>query len=278
MLRVGGATTVRLAVEVLPVPPLLELTVTVLVLTPAVVPVTLTEKVQEAPTASVAPDRLTEPDPATAVIVPPPQPPTTLGGVATTIPAGRVSVKPMPVSVAELLAGLVMVKVNVEVPPNGMLVGENALTIVGGPTTVNIAVLLVPPGPLSFELMLPVVLLFTPTVVPVMFRLIVHDPPAANAPPLRLIVVLPGEAGKLPPQLLMTFAGLATWRPEGRMSVNATPLKLSDAFGLLIVKVKLVVPPSGMLEAPNAFVIVGGEATVSVAIAVFPVPPLVELT
>ena len=44
------------------------------------------------------------------------------------------------------------------------------------------------------------------------------------------------------------------------------------------MKVMLVVPFSGTLVAPNAFVILGGVATVSPALAVLPVPPLVELT
>ena len=37
-----------------------------------------------------------------------------------------------------------------------------------------------------------------------------------------------------------------------------------------------MVPFSGMLAAPNALVIDGGEATVKLAEAVLPVPPLVE--
>src|SRR6266853_1318856 len=45
-----------------------------------------------------------------------------------------------------------------------------------------------------------------------------------------------------------------------------------------MVKVSEVVPFSGMLAAPKAFVMVGGAATVRLAEAVLPVPPLVELT
>ena len=45
-----------------------------------------------------------------------------------------------------------------------------------------------------------------------------------------------------------------------------------------MVNVSDVVPFSGMLAAPNALVIDGGEATVKLAEAVLPVPPLVELT
>src|SRR5579864_9594618 len=45
-----------------------------------------------------------------------------------------------------------------------------------------------------------------------------------------------------------------------------------------MVNVNDVVPFSGMLAAPKALVIVGGVATVKLAEAVLPVPPLVELT
>jgi hypothetical protein len=73
---VGDASTVTLAEAVLPVPPSVELIVpVVLLLTPAVVPVTFTAKVHDALPASGAPVKLTLPDPATAVIVPPPHDP-----------------------------------------------------------------------------------------------------------------------------------------------------------------------------------------------------------
>src|SRR5256885_13802794 len=67
----GGAATVMLAFEVLPVPPSVEVTWTLLFFTPAVVPVTFRDTVHNAPAANVPPDRLAEPDPATAVEVPP---------------------------------------------------------------------------------------------------------------------------------------------------------------------------------------------------------------
>src|SRR6266851_4384733 len=61
---VGGATTVTEAMNVLPVPALVEFTVTLLLWIPVLVPVTLVENVQEPPTPRVAPDRLTVPVPA----------------------------------------------------------------------------------------------------------------------------------------------------------------------------------------------------------------------
>src|SRR5882672_186825 len=100
----GGATTVTLALEVLPVPPSVDVTCTLLFFAPAVVPVTFTLKVHEVLVARVAPDRLTELEPATAVMVPPPHEPVRPFGVATTKPAGRLSVKATPVSEMVLIA------------------------------------------------------------------------------------------------------------------------------------------------------------------------------
>src|SRR5712671_885880 len=128
----GGATTVILALEVFPVPPSVEVTCTLLFFTPAVVPVTFTLKVHEVLIASVAPARLTVPEPATAVIVPPPQLPVRPFGVATTKPAGSVSVNATPVSGMVLAAGFVMVKLKLVEPLSGMVAAPNTLVIVGG--------------------------------------------------------------------------------------------------------------------------------------------------
>src|SRR5882724_10301508 len=96
----GGATTVILAVEMVLVnpPTSVEVAVTLLLFTPAVVPVTFREIVQDAAGARVAPDRLTVPEPATAVAVPLHVLVNPLG-VVTTNPAGRLSVKATPFSV-----------------------------------------------------------------------------------------------------------------------------------------------------------------------------------
>lgn len=68
---VGGATTVKFAVAVAPVPSSVVERVVVLFFTPAVVPVTSTLKVQFALVANVPPASETELAPALAVIVPP---------------------------------------------------------------------------------------------------------------------------------------------------------------------------------------------------------------
>ena len=115
------------AFDVLPVPPSVDVTWTLLFFTPAVVPCTLTETVQLALAANVPAERLMLPDPATAVAVPPQVLFKPLG-VATTNPAGRLSVKAMPVS-ARLVLGFWMVNVSEVVPFSGMLAAPKALVI-----------------------------------------------------------------------------------------------------------------------------------------------------
>src|SRR6266853_4647254 len=88
LIMTGGATTVMEALEVFPVPPSVEVTWTLLFFTPAVVPVTLTENVHDPLVVRVPPERLTEPEPDTAVAVPP-QVLFNAFGVAITSPAGK---------------------------------------------------------------------------------------------------------------------------------------------------------------------------------------------
>src|SRR5438067_1986805 len=155
---VVGPDTVKLATAALPAPPLVEVTVpVVLSRTPAAVAVTLTANRQEPPAGSVPPVRLMLPDPAVAAGVLPHEPVSPLG-VATTRPSGSVSVNATPVSAVEF--GLVMVKLRVVVPPTSTL-APNRLSIAGGDTTVRTA-LAVLPGPPSFEVTWPVVLFLTP--------------------------------------------------------------------------------------------------------------------
>lgn len=45
-----------------------------------------------------------------------------------------------------------------------------------------------------------------------------------------------------------------------------------------MLNVMLVVPFNGIAPTPNDFVMLGGVATVSPALAILPVPPLVEVT
>jgi hypothetical protein len=154
----GGEVTVMEALDVLPGPLSVAVTVTELFFTPPVVPVTFTLKVQEVVLARVAPERLTLPEPATAVMVPPPQEPVRPFGVETTRPAGRVSVNATPVSEV-VVFGLSMVKLSEVLPFTGMEAAPNTFVIVGGVATLRFAVAVLPVPPFV-EVTDPVVLVY----------------------------------------------------------------------------------------------------------------------
>lgn len=92
-----------------------------------------------------------------------------------------------------------------------------------------------------------------------------EDPAAAI-----IAALLPHVVGKLAP------LGVATTSPAGKLSVNEIPFSVEFVFGLLIPKLKLVVPLSGTEVAPKLLVIEGGLITISVADEVFPLPASLE--
>jgi hypothetical protein len=273
----GGETTLTLADAVPPVPPSVEVTLpVVLFFVPAAVPVTLTAKVHDVLPARVAPVRLTKFAPAAEVIVPPPQLPVKPFGVATTNPAGNVSVNPTPVRVDVALLFWI-VNVSEVVPFRGTLAAPNALIITGGATTVMLAFVVFPVPP-SIDVTC-VLLFLIPPVVPVLFTVIVHEVFGASVAPVRLTTPDPETAVVAPEQVLVNPFGVETTKPAGRLSVNAIPVSgIVFTAGFVIVNVKLVEPFKGIVAAPNALVIVGGAATVRFAVAVLPVPPFVEVT
>jgi hypothetical protein len=259
---------------------LLDVTVfVVLTLCPPVWPTTLIEKVQKLPPAIVPPERLTaeELEEAPAMMVPALQDPVKPLGVAIPSPAGRVSTKATPAN-AMVAFGFVIVKDSVVVVFKLTLAAPNAFVIEGGPITVIIAVLLVAPGPLCVEDTGPVILFATPTVAPMTFSEITHDALGASVPPERAIELDPGAATVVPPQLEARLEGVATTRSAGKVSVTASPVRVTEEFGLLIIRVSEVDAPARMLAAPNALVIVGAAATLKFAEDVLPVPPLLEVT
>ena len=62
-----------------------------------------------------------------------------------------------------------------------------------------------------------------------------------------------------PPHVPDNPLGVATTKPAGNVSVNATPVKEELALGFVIVKVKEVVALRSMVPTPKVFVIEGGE-------------------
>src|SRR5437762_10007464 len=272
----GGASTAMLAEAVPPVPPSVEVTLpVVLFCSPAAMPVTFTAKVHDELAAILAPDRLITFVFCVAVIVPPPQEPVRPLGVEITKPAGKVSLKPTPFSVVVVLL-FWMVNVNEVEPFNGIEAAPKALMITGGATTAILALAVLPVPP-SVEVTC-TLLFFTPAVVPCTFTETVHETLVARVPADRLTEPEPATAVAVPPQVLLRPFGVATTRPAGKLSVKATPVRATLVFGLVMLHVSDVVPFNGICAAPNALLIDGGEATVRFALAVLPVPPLVEVT
>ena len=234
----------------MPVPPLVELTwPVVLVATPAVLSVTLAVMVQLEPVGIVAPLRLKLVEETVAPVSVPPSLVTHVPPPAADndIPLGKVSVTPTPVSATVLPDGFVMVIVIVEVPFTGMPAAEEpkALAIVGGETTVNVALAAVPVPSLVVVTVL-VVLFFAPLVVAVTSTLTSQLLFCAMVPPLRLI----GEAPEVnvPPQVLLALGVPAMAMPAGKVSVKATPFMAPVlAAGLVMVIINVDVPLSGIV-------------------------------
>ena len=237
----------------------MDVMVTLLFFMPRVVPCTFKEMVQPALPARVPPDRLADPEPAVAVVMPVQVVVNPLG-VATTNPAGRVSVNATPVRPV-LALGLLIVKVNEVVALSVMLAAPNALTMVGGVAcaTVTLALEVFPVPWVEVTVTL---LFFIPRVVPCTFNPMVQDALPARVPPDRLTEPEPAVAVVVPVHVVLNPLGVATTNPAGRVSVNATPVREVLALGLLMVKVNEVVPLSGMLAAPNALTMLGGVAAV----------------
>ena len=167
-------------------------------------------------------------------------------------------------------------KVSEVEPFSGMLAAPNALMITGAPTTVMLALDVLPVPP-SVEVTC-TLLFFTPAVVPCTLMETTQDALAARVPAEILACPEPETAAAVPPQELVRPLGVATTKPAGRLSVNANPLSATAALGFVTLNVNEVVPFRGIVAAPKTFVIVGGLATVRFAVAVFPLPPLVEVT
>ena len=148
--------------------------------------------------------------------------------------------------------------------------------------TINVAVFEVAPRTaVSVEVTGLVVLLKVPAEVAVTSTVSVQLPPTAMVPPLRVSVVSPDTGEKVgePQFKVLAIGALATCRPAGRLSVKPTPVS-GTVFpaGSVSVKVSVVIPPCTIVLGAKDLVMVGGATTVSVAEAVFPFPPFVEVT
>src|SRR5207253_1728365 len=176
-------------------------------------------------------------------------------------PAGSVSVKARPVSATDAF-GFVNVRSRLVVPASGIDPAPNDLAIVGGATTVTVAVFDVAPAPDSVALIGPVVLFLIPAVAPVTVTVIVQLAPEANVPPVN-VRVFPPAITRLPPHGAVVPLGAVN--PAGSVSVNATPVS-AVPFGLVSRKLILTVLPKATVAAAKDLAMVGGATTVTVAV------------
>ena len=182
-----------------------------------------------------------------------------------------------PVSATVLLLKIVNVSVLGALVLTGL--GPNDFVIDGGTATTSVALLLLGPAePVWVELAPPEVLVKLPDAVEVTLTLSVHEALAPMLPPVNPTTLLPAMLPVIAPPHVVVAAGVAaTINPAGKLSDRPTLLK-AMAFELDTVKVSVLVPLAGMLVGENAFVTVGLVNTVNVALAVLPVPALVDET
>ena len=137
----------------------------------------------------------------------------------------------------------------------------------------SVAVLPLPP---LVEVMLPVVFFRNQAVVPVTVTLNVQLPPAAIDPPLSEITPVAAVVVKVPPHWVVDV--LATVNPAGSVSVKATPVSAVVVFGFVILKLRVFVPPTRIVSAPNDLAILGGATTFMLSSALPSLLPSVEVT
>jgi hypothetical protein len=207
------------------------------------------------PAATLPPLSVTVPP--LAATVPAPHVVDAVGVDATVTPLGNVSVNIIPLSATEPVAVLGMVIVSVDVPPEGIDVGENALVIPTGAVTVRLAVagVVLVTFCVSVSEFGGIVLVYVFVAVAVTGTVIEHVPPAATLP--LLSVTVPPVATTVPPPHVVDAVGVeATVTPLGNVSVNVIPLSATEpaaVFGIMMVSVD--VPPDGIDVGENAFVI-----------------------
>src|SRR5215469_16012105 len=159
----------------------------VLVKLPRALPVTVTLKLHVWPGAMLAPTRVMLVG-LVRVTVPPPQ--SVALALGTVRPTGRVSLKPTPMSVSGLIAGLVMMNCSAVVAFSAITLGLKDVVRVGGPSTLRPAEAVLPVPPLV-DVAAPVVLVYAPAAAPVTVTVKLHWLLGGIEPPERLMVLLP---------------------------------------------------------------------------------------
>lgn len=188
-------------------------------------------------------------------------------------PLGSVSVKPTPLRAVVFAAGLPSTNVSDVEPFSGMLLAVNAFEMVGGPTTVKVALAVFPAPP--FAELACTELLNVPAEVACTFADTTQLAPGARLAPVRL-TVLPA-ATAVPLHVVERLFDAATTMPEGRESVNETLFSVRFELLLETVMLSKLTPPSNTLLGANALATPGGLITVRLAEAAMALPAAVEL-
>ena len=164
-------------------------------------------------------------------------------------------------------------------PAVSVVLGTACIVVSGAGFTVRVADGPATPAPDSVALGTPVGMVLEPPVLEVTPTLNGQAPPlAASVPPETESEVAPAVGEKLP-QLELAFGVEATVTPLGNVTLSATPDN-ALAFGLVRVKVSVLVPPAVIVAGLADTMTVGANAgfTVRVAdVAATPAPASVAL-
>ena len=170
---------------------------------------------------------------------------------------------------------LLSAMVSNDVPFCAITSGDTDLATIGAACTVNVATLLGVPGvgkpvydaPLVWLLLVPAILLVT--------EMVMVQPVVGTLPAVTAKFVTPTPALLTTPRQVPPTVADDIVIPPGNASVNAKPV-IAAPVGLAMEKVIVDTPPLAMVVGANALAM-PSRATLSMALAVRPVPPLVEV-
>lgn len=176
-----------------------------------------------------------------------------------------------PVNATACAAVFAIVTVKVELPPCGMIAGENALLTVTGGAMFNVAEAgepLVAPCALVM-LFAAIVLTYAFGTAPVAETVTVQVAPAAMLPPVSPTTDPPAAPVTVPEQVVAKFGAAATVMPEGNESETATEVRADAPAPVLAIEiVKVEVPFEAIVTGENDFVMVTLAALLTVKVAV----------
>jgi hypothetical protein len=158
--------------------------------------------------------------------------------------------------------------VNEAAAPAVKVVLGTACVVVSAGVTVRVADVPVVPVAAPLALGVPVGMILDPEVLGVTSTLNVQVPLAPSAPPLSDSDVVFAAGENVPPQVVMAFGVDATARLLGSVTLSATPVNPTALFGLVRVKVRVLVPPTMIVVGLAATVAVGAAGGGSVSVSV----------